>query len=229
MVSPVFIRPALVILVTSAIICILIAISRNGNNYSAPVQSAFQQLPQNIDIALKQARFSEMKDGSVVWELVAEKVEYDKSGEIAYLGGGIQMDFARTERRGAIKLTADRGEYLANSKNIKLRGKVHVVTGDGASFDTNSIDYRAAESQFKTAEMVTFRQDRLTLNATGMEMDAREQQARFFSQVDAVVAGVSVNGAAAGANANQAAAPAKKQVSKKIKKRSKKKVVRKKR
>lgn len=229
MVSPVFIRPALVILVTSAIIFIVIAISRNGTDYSVPVQSAFQQLPQNIDIALKQARFSEMKDGSVVWELVAEKVEYDKSGETAYLGGGIQMDFAGTEKRGAIKLTADRGEYLTNSKNIKLRGKVHVVTGDGASFDTNSIDYRAAVSQFKTAEMVTFRQDRLTLNATGMEMDAKEQQARFFSPVDAVVAGVSVNGAAVGASAHRTVAPAKKQVSKKIKKRSKNKVVRKKR
>ena len=194
MVSPVLIRPALVILVTTAIICIVIAISRNGSNHSTPVPSAFQELPQNIDIALKQARFSEMKEGSVAWELVAEKVEYDKSGEIAHLTGGIGMDFFGSKTRGAVKVTADSGEYLINNKNITLRGKVHLLTEDGASFDTDSIDYTAAISQFKTADAVTFRQERLTLRATGMEMDVKDQQARFIKLVDATVAGVSIEG-----------------------------------
>jgi LPS export ABC transporter protein LptC len=192
MVSPVFIRPALVILVITAIICIVIAVSRNGSNHSAPVQSSFQQLPKNIDVALKQARFSEMKDGAVVWELVAEKVEYDKSGEIAHLSGGIQMDFLRTKTQGAVRVTADSGEYLSNTKNIKLRGKVHVLREDAASFDTDSIDYTADVSKFKTEERVIFRHERLTLNATGMEMDLKDQQAHFFSLVDATVAGVSI-------------------------------------
>jgi LPS export ABC transporter protein LptC len=189
MVSPFFIRPALVIIVTTAIICIVIAISRNGSNNSAPVQSAFQQLPQNIDIALKQARFSEMKDGSVAWELAAEKVEYDKSGEIAHLTGGIRMNFLESKSRGAVKVTADSGEYLSNNNNIKLRGKVRVLTEEGASFDTDSIDYTAAVSQFKTADAVTFRQERLTLNATGMEMDVRDQRARFSTSVVSTIAG----------------------------------------
>ncbi|MEI6704854.1 MAG: LPS export ABC transporter periplasmic protein LptC [Deltaproteobacteria bacterium] len=194
MVSPALIRPALVILVTTAIICIVIAISRNGSNHSTPVPSAFQELPQNIDIALKQARFSEIKEGSVAWELIAEKVEYDKSGEIAHLTGGIGMDFIRSKTRGAVKVTADSGEYLSNNKNITLRGKVHLRTEDGLSFDTDSIDYTAAISQFKTADAVTFRQERLTLRATGMEMDVKDQQVRFITLVDATVAGVSING-----------------------------------
>ncbi|MDD5286456.1 MAG: LPS export ABC transporter periplasmic protein LptC [Desulfuromonadaceae bacterium] len=195
MVSPVFIRPALAILVTTAIICIVIAISRNGSNHPAPVQSVFQQLPQNIDIALKQARFSEIKDGSVVWELVAEKVEYDKSGEIAHLAGGIRMNFVKNSSRGAIKVTADNGEYQGNRKIIKLRGKVHVLTEEGASFETDSIDYMAAASQFKTAGMVVFRDEKLTLNAIGMQMGVKEQQARFLKLVDATVAGTSLHGA----------------------------------
>jgi LPS export ABC transporter protein LptC len=219
MVSPVFIRPALVILVVTAIICIVIAISRNGSNHSAPVQSAFQQLPQNIDVALKQARFSEMKDGSIVWELVAEKVEYDKSGEIAHLSGGIQMDFLRTKTHGAVKVTADSGEYRINNKNIKLRGKVHVLREDAASFDTDSIGYTTAISRFKTEDKVIFRQERLTLNATGMEMDLKDQQARFFKLVDAKVAGVSVYGTAPRAGSKTAVKSAKKQIPKKHKKR----------
>lgn len=196
MVSPVFIRPALVILVSSAIIFIVIAITRNGSNRSAPVPSASQQLPQNIDIALKQARFDEIKDGLVDWELVAARVEYDKSGEVAYLTGGIQMDFMKNETRGAVKVTADSGEYRSNSKNIKMRGNVHVLTDDGVRFNTETIDYTAANSQFKTADIVTFHQERLSLKAKGMEMDVKDRQARFFSLVDATIVGVPVFGSA---------------------------------
>ena len=42
-----------------------------------------RQLPQDIDVALQKARFSEMPDGRTVWELVAERAEYDKGGEMA--------------------------------------------------------------------------------------------------------------------------------------------------
>lgn len=229
MVSPVFIRPALVILVTTAIICIVIAISRNGSNHSAPVHPAFQQLPQHIDIALKKARFSEMKDGSIAWELSAEKVEYDRSGEIAHLTGGIRMDFFRSGTRGSVKVTADSGEYLSSNNNVRLRGKVRVLMEDGSSFDSDSINYTAAASQFKTADLVTFRQERLTLNATGMEMDARDQQARFFSLVDATVAGGSVDGVQSKSKANSGVVAVKNQVSKKISKKARKKALRKKR
>lgn len=195
MVSPVFIRPALVILVAAAIICFVIAISRNGSNNSAPVHSAFKQLPQNIDIALRQARFSEMKGGSVLWELVADKVEYDKSRKKAHLTGGIRMDFSGNSSRGAITVTADSGEYMENNKNIKLRGRVRVLTEEGASFETDSLDYVAAFSRFKTLSKVVFNQKRLTLNATGMEMDVKLKQARFNRSVDATLSGSSLYGA----------------------------------
>jgi len=192
MVMPAFIRPALALIVTAAVVFIVVAVFRNGSNRSSPVQSAFQQLPQNVDIALKQARFVDMKDGQVDWVLLADKVEYDKSGEIAYLTGGIKMDFVKSETRGAIKVTADRAEYLSNTKNIKLRGNVHLVTDDGVIFDTDQIDYTAAISQFKTSEKVVFQQERLKLNAIGMEMDVKDHQARFFKMVDATVIGLSI-------------------------------------
>lgn len=192
MVLPTFIRPALVLLVVAAVVFIVIAIYRNGSNQSGPVYSASQQLPQNVDIALKQARFTEIKDGLVDWELVADRVEYDKSGEIARLAGGIKMDFVKNNTRGAIKVTADSGEYLTNSKNIRLHGNVHVVTEDGVDFKTEQIDYTASISQFKTTEMVNFSQERLKLSATGMVMDVRDHQARFFRLVDATVIGLSV-------------------------------------
>jgi LPS export ABC transporter protein LptC len=190
MVSPVFIRPLLLaILVTTGIICIVTVISRNGSHGVPPVRSAFQQLPRNIDIALHKARFSEMQDGSVVWELDAERVEYDKSGELAHLNG-IRMNVLRSGSSGTIQLNADSGDFYAASKNIRLRGNVHVQTGEGATFDTSAIEYDAARSLLSTTTPVFFRQQRLTMKAAGMVMSVDDQRARFTSPLEATVAGV---------------------------------------
>ncbi len=115
MVSPVYIRPLLALLVTAAIIGIVVVVLRNGSHGPAPVRSANQQLPHNIDVALKKARFSEIQDGLVVWELVAERVDYDKSGDMAYLSD-IRMEFQRNRSHGAITVTADKGEYFSLTK-----------------------------------------------------------------------------------------------------------------
>lgn len=220
MVSPVFIRPLLVIIVTTAFIGIVAVIYRNGSHRQVAAQSAIQQLPQNIDVALNKARFSEIRDGSVVWELLAEHVEYDKSGEVAHLNG-IRMDFARSRLGGAITVTAERGDYFSNSNNIQLQGKVHVKAEEGISFDTDSIEYNATKSRFKTADRVVFRQQRLSLNAIGMELDVKDQRARFMKTVEATVAGASLHKTGPVTAVAKTVRPAKKQPVKKVGKRGK--------
>lgn len=175
------------ILVTTAIVGIVAAISLKGP-LRAPMEPALLQLPQNIDVAMRNARFAEMRNGTTVWELVAERAEYDKSGDIAYLSN-IHMEFAKTRTAGAITVTAAKGEYSSKSNNVKLRGKVHVTTDASASFDTESIDYLATKSQFRTSESVTFHHQRLALSAQGMELNVKDQRAIFHKAIDATVAG----------------------------------------
>ncbi len=188
MVSPVYIKPLLALLVIAAIAGIVTVVFRSGPHDSAPVQSAHQQLPHNIDVALKKARFSEIKDGLVVWELVAERVEYDKSGDTAYLSD-IRMEFQHTRSHGMVTVTADRGEYSSVAKTVRLNGHVHLVTEDGASFKTDSIIYTGANAQFSTADPVIFRHQRLRLTAVGMKLGVNNQLARFSSTVSAIISG----------------------------------------
>lgn len=188
MVSPRNIRFALALLVTAAIVGIVAAISLKGSRTSLP-EPVSQQLPQNIDVALNKARFTEMRDGTSVWELVAERAEYDKTGDVAYLTD-IHLVYAKSRTNGSITVTAAKGEYSNTSRNIRLRGKVHVVTESGMTFDTESLDYLAGPSLFKTADQVDFRHDRLTLAANGMELDAKTETSHFFKSVNAVVEGI---------------------------------------
>jgi len=185
MVSSGKIRILLAILITMAIVGIVAAISKKGPR-RAPMDSVSQQLPQNIDVAMQNARFAEMRNGTAVWELIAERAEYDKSGNVVYLSN-IRMEFAKTRTADAITVTAAKGEYSSKSNNVKLRGKVRVTTEAGASFDTESIDYLANKSQFRTSESVNFRHQRLALSARGMELNVKDQKARFHKAIDATV------------------------------------------
>ena len=186
MVSSVYIRPLLALLVMAAIAGIAAAVLKSDPHRSTPVRSANQQLPHNIDVALKKAHFSEIQDGLVVLELVAERVNYDKGGDKAYLSG-IRMEFQHNRSHGAVTVTADSGEYSSVEKTVRLKGHVFVVTEDGASFKTSSIVYTGATAQFSTADPVIFRQQRLQLTAIGMDLGVNDQRARFFSSVDASI------------------------------------------
>ena len=185
MVSPRNIRLALALLVTTAIIGIVAAISFKGS-YTALPEPVSKQLPQNIDVVLNNARFTDMRDGVTVWELIADRTEYDKTGAIAYLSN-VHMVFAKTRTNGTITVTASKGEYDNTSRNVRLRGKVHVVTESGMVFDTDSLDYLAVPSQFRTNERVEFHHERLSLDAVGMELNVKTETSRFFMMIHAVV------------------------------------------
>jgi LPS export ABC transporter protein LptC len=185
MVSSRNIRLALALLVTTAIIGIVAAIFYKGSRAAIP-EPVSKQLPQNIDVSLNNARFTEMRDGLTVWELVASRAEYDKSGDVAFLTD-VHMAFSKSRSNGVITVTASKGEYSNESKNIRLRGKVHVVTESGIVFDTESLDYLAGPSQFRTNDKVIFNHERLSLIATGMELDVKSEVTRFFKSIDSVI------------------------------------------
>ena len=191
MVSTGKIRFAVAILVISAIIGIVAAITLKGSHQAAQPEPSPRQLPHNIDMAIHDACFYEVRGGTTVWELVAKKAEYNKNGDIAYLSD-IRMKFARTASAGALTVTAAKGTYFNKSRNVALRGKVHVVTETGVSLDTETIDYLAAHSQFRTSDEVTCRQQRLMLTARGMVLDVANEKARFLETVDARVAGFTI-------------------------------------
>jgi LPS export ABC transporter protein LptC len=188
MVSPRNIRLVLALLVITASIGIVVAIFQKG--FRSPLtEPVSQQLPRNIDVALSKARFTEVRDGVTAWELVAERAEYDKTGDVAYLSG-IRMVYAKSRTNGSITVTASKGEYSAASRNIRLRGDVHAVSESGMTFDTDSLDYLADRSLFRTADPVKFHHERLSLAAKGMELDAGSERSRFPAAIEAVVVGV---------------------------------------
>lgn len=189
MISTRHIRFALAATVLFVTLGIVAAISLRGKTVSSPQKSDFRQIPPNIDVALNKAHLTEMRSGTIVWELVAEYVEYDKSGEMAYLND-IRMEFVKTPTAGKIVVTAATGEYSNKERNVRLKGGVQVQTENGALFLTESLEYVASSSQFMSSDLVTFRHERLELTAKGMDMNVKQQVAHFRKMVEATVKGL---------------------------------------
>lgn len=189
MVSTRHIRFALAATVLFVTLGIVAAVSFKGKAVPSPPKSDSRQIPQNIDVALNKAHLTEMRNGTIVWELVAERVEYDKSGEMAYLND-IRMEFAKTPSAGKIVVTAATGEYSNKNKNVRLKGSVRVQTENGALFLTEFLEYVASSSQFISSDLITFRHERLELTAKGMDMNVKQQVAHFKKMVEATVKGL---------------------------------------
>jgi len=164
------------------------AIFQKGSKPDSP-ETVSQQLPLNVDLALQKAHFTEVRDGITVWTITAQRAEYSKIDDIVHLFD-VEMKFFKNRNVGSIMLTADKGTYSTKSKNVNLRGKVHVTSESGIVFDTRTLDYLASSSLFKTADTVTFRQKRMTLTAQGMDLYVDKQKVLFFRAVDATVAGL---------------------------------------
>ncbi|MDD2852819.1 MAG: LPS export ABC transporter periplasmic protein LptC [Desulfuromonadaceae bacterium] len=186
MVLPAYIKPVLALLVIAAIAAIAAAVFRDGSGETTAVRPSVQSLPRNIDVSLKRARFSELQDGVVKWELFAEQADYGKASEVAYLSD-IKMEFQHTGSHGAVTVTANKGQYATASRDVLLTGDINAVTEDGAHFSTDSLLFSGAAALFSTADPVTFRQQRLQLTATGMDFGVDNQLARFRSSVAASI------------------------------------------
>lgn len=152
--------------------------------------SVGQPSSPEIDMALNKLHFSEMRGNEQLWELVAERAEYDKDSGRARLAG-VRADI-HGGRAGGMLITAETGSYDEAARLVQLRTRVHAVSKRGMVFDTDQLDYLTAPGRLQTAQPVTVRDGRLTLQAVGMEMSLHDEKVRFSGPVEAVIEGYRV-------------------------------------
>ncbi len=146
--------------------------------------SVLPSLPKNIDVSLQKIHFTETKDGGKKWDLLADKAEYDKAGEIVRLTG-IRLELTSGGKIGDVVLTSQRGDYHTRSKNVELIGDVVAKSSSGMEFSTERIAYIAARSMLKTAERVKFADATLAVTGVGMEFMVDTKRLKIMEQVEA--------------------------------------------
>lgn len=140
-----------------------------------------------IDMAMTKVAFSEMRGDEKLWDLTAEKADYDKEQ------GMVRLEAVRTEihegKAGGAIITSQKGVYNEASRIVRMNGKVHVVTKRGMVLDTEYLEYRSAENLLVTDKPVRVVDGRLHLTALGMTLNTKEERVRFHHQVNSVIEG----------------------------------------
>jgi lipopolysaccharide export system protein LptC len=177
------IRQILAIAIIAAILAIAgaIALKAYRGMRSGPV---LPSLPKNIDVSLKKIHYTETKDGVKKWDLVADKAEFDRVGDVVRLAG-IRLEVAAGGKTGDIVLTSDRGDYFTKSKNVDLVGNVTAKSGSGMEFVTDRASYLAAKSLIRTVDPVRFSDGSMKVQGTGMEFFVETKTLKILSKVTA--------------------------------------------
>lgn len=154
---------------------------------TTPPESASRKISPEIDMAMTKLRFSEMEDNAKLWELVADRADYDKEPGQARLSGVRLETFEG--KVGGMVVTSDTGSYDEPARIVRMNGKVHAVTRRGMIVDTESAEYRPDSGMLVSDRPVTVVDGRMKLDAVGMNMSLKDEKVRFLKQVDAVIEG----------------------------------------
>ena len=154
---------------------------------STPPETASKPISPEVDMSLSRLTFSEMKGNNKLWDLTAERADYDKEAALAKLIG------VRTEiydgKAGGVTITSKKGSYHEAQHLVTMQEKVHAVTKKGMVFDTEQLEYRSGPGLVATHHPVKVVDGRLTLTAQGMEMSLHQEEVRFRGAVHAVIEG----------------------------------------
>jgi LPS export ABC transporter protein LptC len=155
---------------------------------TGPVQ-ILKQLPKNIDVSLQKIHYTDTKNGEKRWDLIAEKVEYDKVRDLT-LFSDIRMDiFSRGKGDGKLTLRAERAIYNNKSGDVEAEGNVTVVNEAGMRFETGRLRYESSSSKIDTKDLVKMADGRLRVEGTGMVFMLKEKSMRILRDVTARVGG----------------------------------------
>ena len=143
-----------------------------------------RKLPKNIEVSLQKIHFTETRDGMKKWDLVADKADYDKKGEITHLTG-VRLVVAGEHATGDITLTAPRADYHNVSKDVTMDGNIVARSASGMEFTASNATYIAARSMIVSSDRVSFTDGKLKLEGVGMEFTPQTKNVRILSKVTA--------------------------------------------
>ena len=146
--------------------------------------SLLSKLPKNIDVSLKQIHYSEEKDGKKKWDLLADKAEYDKGGELVHLSL-IHLTIPPDGDAGEAVVTSDRADYNTKTRDVELIGNVVAKGASDMEFTTGRISFDNAKGVLRTTDRVKFTKGNLTVDGVGLELVLDRKKAKVLKQVEA--------------------------------------------
>ena len=150
-------------------------------------EATFEPIPDNVDLSLKNIKYTKTRGGEPLWTLVAESAHSMEDGITRVKN--VRMVFFDREM-GDIELTADQGALIPEHKTVTVSSNVMVITSPGNTLQTEYLKFEEATNILQTDRMVKINRDHFVVSGKGMELDIVQRTLVLLSDVQAQLAGM---------------------------------------
>jgi LPS export ABC transporter protein LptC len=159
-----------------------------STHYGWEPDVGFESIPDNVDLTLKNIKYTKTRDGEPVWTLEADSAAHSMGEGVTRIKN-VRMVF-HDQQMGDIILTADRGELFPEKKVVKVYSNVTVISPPENTLLTESLEYRESTRILQTREMVKINFDHFEVTGKGMKMDVTRRSFTVLSNVKAYLRGM---------------------------------------
>lgn len=136
------------------------------------------------DILIEGVRHFELKAESILWSVDAKEARFFQTNNIVQFDD-IKVSFYPSAG-GEMILIAKKGYYETDTRNMCAEGGVVGISDQGYEFWTQNLRYEAATKDIYSADKVTLRKGRLTIEGVGLKGSLDTRTIQILSFVKAV-------------------------------------------
>jgi LPS export ABC transporter protein LptC len=148
-------------------------------------ESTFESIPENVDLTLKNIKYTKTRDGEPLWTLVADSADHSMDDDITRIAN-VRMVFF-DPKMGDIVLTADQGELIPEKRTVKVRSNVKIISPPGNIMLTEFLEYNESTNILHTDKEVRLNFDYFEAIGKGMQMDVENRNLLLLSNVKALL------------------------------------------
>ena len=150
----------------------------------ANVADLVKALPEGVDLALQEIRYSHTEGGVERWRLVAGRVEHRASDKMTGIRN-LELTFFDVNGREQGTLKAKNGQVNADFSEIVVRDQVEIVIPNGYRVLTSHLTYTQSDRIIRTDAPVDVVGSSLSLTGGGMHFDVAKKILKIHNQVHA--------------------------------------------
>lgn len=151
--------------------------------FEAPVaQQIAENLPQDVDLALKTINYTETRGGEKLWTLKADSAAHNADQAVTLLEN-VQMMFFSLEGFGDVALVSDQGQWYQDEGRIELEGNVEAKGTRGHAFYTGKLTFLQEQGLVQSDLPVKLVGPGMVMTGNGLRLDANARELRLLSQV----------------------------------------------
>jgi LPS export ABC transporter protein LptC len=147
------------------------------------LEETFESIPDNVDLTLKNIKYTKTRDGEPLWTLVADSAAHSMDDDVTRISN-VRMVFYDPQM-GDIVLTADQGELIPENRTVKVRTNVKIVSPPDNVMLTDFLEYKETTNSLYTNKEVRINFDQFNVTGKGMQMDVDKRILILLSNVKA--------------------------------------------